>query len=264
MQRGEELLTDARELASQELLQDALLPQLIESGYRCHVLDAFWLRLNRLAAARVRAMAAKHRAGASALTAALRQAQRAAALLYYGSSDGGDGESAEAGSLQASGSGDGGDAQAVERLAAALQCSLAAHPPPRSGAALHMLAAPPAEQQYSVVPPSQLPPLARATDFSGLPRVLVDHFEAAPEADPQPEVGGGWVGGIGNDHPMEGSGVLAQRVLRLSSSGRDGPRPKASLSPRPAPPCESLQAVQHGMVAGAVVCEILYRLHRVR
>lgn len=256
VQAEEELVCGWSELAEQNLLQESIASRLIASGWRCHVLDAFWLRLCDLAAAKRDALVtggARVAAGRS-LHAAL---QRAAALYYE--QQGGDGGGA-------------GDPGMAPRLAEALEASVREHPPPYCVAALSRVEQPPLEEQFRPLAAArELPPMARRSDFGALPPEVVASLDSAPEARPLDEVGRGVPGA----HAEQGRLLLMMGVLAIACHWLPDATPlhaaRIWFSCAPAPMLQNLalrqdarRRLRAGDVPTAVVCDIQFRLHRVR
>lgn len=171
---------------TQDLLLDALASRLIASGWRCHILDAFWLRLVRLADARSRQLALAG-GGAGAARELRRALERAVALYYQHGGSGDNGRAAD------EGGGHGGSAvpaaSVLQLLDAALAASTLEHRPPASAATLSRLEQPPLEQQFRPLAGRELPPLRRACDFGALPADVLAALDSAPEGPPLEEVG---------------------------------------------------------------------------
>ncbi len=187
----------------QHLLLDALASRLIASGWRCHLLDAFWLRTAKLAQQRCRQLAAC--SSSSGAACRLRRALRQAVAQYYdGQQPSGSGGSRDAGGTGAGGDGTAGDggcdsggssedgrtipADKLQLIDAALAASARAHRPPCSATSLSCREAPPLDQQFRPVERRELPPLCRSCDFSGLPEDVLGALDGAPGGPPLEEV----------------------------------------------------------------------------
>lgn len=178
---------------AQDLLLDALASRLIASGWRCHLLDAFWLRLAKLAQQRRRQLAAC--ASSAGAAQRLRQALRRAFDLYYEQQGSGSGsrEHANKGGSEAGEScltTSAVPAAMLQLLDAALAASTRRHRPPCSATSLSRMEAPPLDQQFQPVARRELPPLCRASDFSGLPAEVLNALDGAPGGQALEEVRG--------------------------------------------------------------------------
>ena len=194
-------------------LQDGMIEQLLPSGWRQHTLDVFVWRHAELAAelagGELEAGAAKELCGA-----------RAAALeRYYGGGSDSRSSGGSSGSSSSSTSG-GGDADALRDLQAALEESLARHPPPATAQALEQLLTLAPGKRFVRCERSELQ-LEQHSDFGTLePETvrLLEGLEGEPE--PLPTV-------------RQPGGERAARGGRLLARPGRASQPRA---PRPPPP----------------------------
>ena len=171
---GEELVAPSGVRQDPDMLLLPRQQRLHESGYRCHLLDAMWLRLCQLAASLADTLVLSSRTAPAADR--LRRALQADVKAYY---------CQQQQEQQLASSSSSGISKAspgiVLLLEEALSASLQKHPAVPYPSPVARLAQPPAEKQYRPVAAHQLPELSRSTDYSGLPDGILRELESAPE-----------------------------------------------------------------------------------
>ena len=248
----------------QDLLLDALASWLITSGWRSHLLDTNWLRLARLAQQRCRQLAASSSTTGEAHR--LRLSLKGAVRLYYGqqpsSRDAKEADRGGAASPNSPGGSSGGDgsgsasggsvpAELLQLLDAALAASMRAYRPPCSASNLSHREAPPLDQQFRPVACRELPPLCRASDFSGLPPEVLGALDGAPGSQPLQEVRGThYQPGASTGALPEACSRAAAVLFQLPASG-SGLLCCSTLARCACPPLQPLgRACGSGCVAG--------------
>ena len=229
-------------------LQDAMMEQLLASGWRQHTLDVFVQRHAALAATLAQSGGLKSRAAKQLAK------ERAEALgVYYGDRRRSARIREQAGAC---------DSAALRELLAAQEASLLRHPPPGSTQQLEQRLTLAASQRFVRVE-SHEPPLQHRSVFKQLQRPTVKKLGGlAGEPQPLPEVRG-WASWETGRHPRR---ALPPRLPARS------PRLPASPAPRITLPCLACCAAQGcrdrldsgDAFPGVHVCEVQARLHSVR